>query len=111
APPLLFLVCDAWAGAGTGLDHLPLGGRCIRRRGGQLRLEDGTLAGADLDLLQAVRVLVDAVSIDLAPALAAATSVPAEIAGLPLGRLRAGKTPLAGLNKIAPDLASLARVR
>lgn len=106
----IYLVSDAMAVAGTTLDHFTLNGRRILRRNGQLRLEDGTLAGADLDLLQAVRVLVDQVGVGLPDALAAATSVPGQIAGTKFGRLVAGETPLSDLNVISPNLTELKRL-
>ena len=56
----IFLVTDAMPVAGTGLDGFTLGGRRILRRDGRLTLEDGTLAGADIDFPGAIRVLVRA---------------------------------------------------
>ena len=44
--------------AGTDLDGFTLNGRRILRRDGRLTLEDGTLAGADIDFAGAIRVLV-----------------------------------------------------
>ena len=54
----IFLVTDAMAVAGTDLDGFTLNGRRILRRDGRLTLEDGTLAGADIDFAGAIRVLV-----------------------------------------------------
>ena len=62
--------------AGTDGRQFELGGRRILRADGRLQLEDGTLAGADLDLVGALRVLVERVGVDLEAALRAATSVP-----------------------------------
>ena len=76
----LFLVSDAMSVAGTALGEFRLGGRRIIRTGGRLALEDGTLAGADLSLPQAVAVLV-AAGIAHRRALAMATSVPAAVIG------------------------------
>ncbi|WP_039018950.1 N-acetylglucosamine-6-phosphate deacetylase [Halocynthiibacter namhaensis] len=76
-PGQMFLVTDAMAVAGSTKTEFMLNGRRILRRDGKLTLEDGTLAGADLDMAQAIRVLVHQVGIDLADALAMATSVPA----------------------------------
>jgi N-acetylglucosamine-6-phosphate deacetylase len=91
-PGKLFLVSDAMAVAGTDATEFALEGRVIRREGGRLTLQDGTLAGADLDLTTAVRVLTDTVGVPLAEALAAATSVPAGLIGRPgLGRLTPGR--------------------
>ncbi|MEL6523969.1 MAG: N-acetylglucosamine-6-phosphate deacetylase [Pseudomonadota bacterium] len=81
-PGQLFLVTDAMAIAGTEEDRFTLNGRTVIRGEGQLRLEDGTLAGADLDLTTALSVLVQKCGISPAEALAAATTVPAELAGI-----------------------------
>ena len=86
----LFLVSDCMAFAGTDLTELTLNGRRVLRRDGRLTLEDGTLAGADLTLAQAVRVLVERVGVPLERALAMATSVPADLMGVPAGRLAPG---------------------
>lgn len=81
-PGRIFLVSDAMAPAGSDITSFRLNGRVVNRAGGRLTLEDGTLAGADLDLGTAVRTLVEAVGVPLEQALRAATSGPAEIAGL-----------------------------
>lgn len=80
-PARIFLVSDAMAVAGTDLDSFTLGGRRIVRKDAQLTLDDGTLAGADLDLTRAVSVCVEQVGLPLEAALAAATSVPAALIG------------------------------
>ena len=86
----VFLVSDCMALAGTDLPEMHLGGRLIRRQGGRLTLADGTLAGADLTLPQAVATLTR-IGIDPARALAMATRIPAEVIGRPdLGCLAAG---------------------
>ncbi|PZQ97635.1 MAG: N-acetylglucosamine-6-phosphate deacetylase [Cereibacter sphaeroides] len=77
----IFLVSDAMSVAGTDMTEFRLGGRRILRRDGRLTLEDGTLAGADLSLPQAVSVLVG-IGIPAERALAMATSVPAGVMGL-----------------------------
>jgi N-acetylglucosamine-6-phosphate deacetylase len=88
-PASLALVTDAMACAGTDMTRFSLNGRAIHRRNGRLTLEDGTLAGADLDLARACRVMRDA-GIDDTHALAMATSIPARVAGIGAGRLTAG---------------------
>ena len=89
----LFLVSDCMGVAGTDATELVLGGRRILRRDGRLRLEDGTLAGADLTLDRAVRVLVQDVGLSPERALAMATSVPSAVIGLQQrsGHLRPGR--------------------
>jgi len=78
-PGRIFLVSDAMAVAGTDTDGFDLGERRVLRRGGRLTLEDGTLAGADLDLLTAVRNLLRWKLADADTALAMATDVPARL--------------------------------
>ena len=56
-PARIFLVTDAMATIGTDMTSFTLNGRTIRRHGGRLTLEDGTLAGADLDMISAVRFM------------------------------------------------------
>jgi N-acetylglucosamine-6-phosphate deacetylase len=83
-PGAMFLVTDAMATAASSITEFTLGGRTIRRQNGKLTLEDGTLAGADLDMKTAVGVLVES-GVDQAVALAAATVTPAGLLREPLG--------------------------
>ncbi|MCC5991645.1 MAG: N-acetylglucosamine-6-phosphate deacetylase [Rhodobacteraceae bacterium] len=86
-----FLVSDAMACAGTDMTGFSLNGRRIRRRNGALRLGDGTLAGADLALPQAVAHCVG-LGLPLEQALALATSRPAAfINATQHGRLAPGQ--------------------
>ncbi len=80
-PGQIYLVSDAMAVAGTDLSEFRLEGRRITRTDGRLTLEDGTLAGADLDLTTAIRVLVTQVGVPLPDALTAATTYPAQLIG------------------------------
>jgi len=80
-PGRIFLISDSMAAAGTSQTEFLLNGRTIRRASGRLQLEDGTLAGADLDLTTAVNMLTSK-GVGLETALAMATSVPAVVAGL-----------------------------
>ncbi|TGN54724.1 N-acetylglucosamine-6-phosphate deacetylase, partial [Paracoccus liaowanqingii] len=57
-PEGLFLVSDCMAFAGTDRTRMTLHGRVVQREGGRLTLPDGTLAGADLRLDRALRLLV-----------------------------------------------------
>lgn len=81
-PGALFLVTDAMAPAGSAIAAFTLNGREIRRADGRLTLADGTLAGADLDMARALRVMRDAVGVALDRALGMATAVPARVARL-----------------------------
>ena len=89
----MFLVTDAMAVAGTESTEFCLGGRDIRRMEGRLTLTDGTLAGADCDLPACLRVITARVRLPVEEALAMATSVPAEAAGIGelAGRLSPGR--------------------
>jgi len=90
-PGQVFLVSDAMSVAGSEQTEFTLNGRLIRREAGRLTLKDGTLAGADLDQLTAVRNLVGWGITDEARALAMATSIPADLIGTAgYGRLTPG---------------------
>jgi N-acetylglucosamine-6-phosphate deacetylase len=90
-PGQIFLVSDAMAAAGSDISSFTLNGRVISRRNGRLTLEDGTLAGADLDLATALGNLIG-LGVPLTQVLAMATSVPAGIIrrSPALGHLRPG---------------------
>ncbi|HRM76172.1 MAG TPA: N-acetylglucosamine-6-phosphate deacetylase, partial [Paracoccus sp. (in: a-proteobacteria)] len=81
-PDGIFLVSDCMAFAGTDLTEMELNGRQVLRRDGRLTLADGTLAGADLTLPQALATLTGQVGIAPERALAMATSEPARLIGL-----------------------------
>jgi len=76
------LVSDAMPTVGTGQDHFELMGRQIQLRHGRLVSENGTLAGAHLDLASAVKNAVTLVGISLDDALRAASLVPARFLGI-----------------------------
>lgn len=103
-PGEIFLVTDAMAPAGSALTSFTLNGREIRREAGRLMLADGTLAGADLDMARALRVLRDDVGVALDRALDMATRVPARVARLSdrSGALRPGRR--ADVVHLTPDL-------
>jgi N-acetylglucosamine-6-phosphate deacetylase len=103
-PEGLFLVSDAMAVAGSGATEFELGGRRILRRDGRLTLEDGTLAGADLSLPQAVAVMVRDVGLAPEAALAMAGSRPAAVIGAAGGGVLS-KGGRADFVHLAPDWA------
>jgi N-acetylglucosamine-6-phosphate deacetylase len=76
------LVSDAMPTVGTELDHFELMGRKIQLRHGRLVSENGTLAGAHLELASAVKNAVTLVGISLDDALRAASLVPARFLGI-----------------------------
>jgi N-acetylglucosamine-6-phosphate deacetylase len=92
-PGRIFLVTDAMATIGTDMTEFTLNGRIIRRAGGRLTLEDGTLAGADLDMISAVRFMHREVDLPLEEALRMASLYPARAVGQEhrLGRIGKGR--------------------
>jgi len=92
APGRIFLVTDAMATIGTDMTEFTLNGRVIKRQGGRLTLEDGTLAGADLDMISAVRFMHREIGLDLGEALRMASLYPAQAARVDgrYGRLTQG---------------------
>lgn len=78
-PGQVYLVTDAMATLASDVREFPLNGRRVLRGEGRLTLEDGTLAGADLTMSQAVRYLVDHLGLSEQRALAMATSIPGEV--------------------------------
>ncbi len=90
-PAELFLVSDAMSTIGTTAAGFELNGRKILRTGGRLTLEDGTLAGADIALIDAVRYLHLTLGVPLDRALYLASGAPAQALGeADRGHLRAG---------------------
>ncbi|EBA06915.1 N-acetylglucosamine-6-phosphate deacetylase [Sagittula stellata] len=87
----LFLVTDAMPPVGSDITEYVLNGRRVLRRDGRLTLEDGTLAGADLDMPTALKVL-DGIGVPRIRALAMATCLPARLLRTPgnAGLLRSG---------------------
>jgi N-acetylglucosamine-6-phosphate deacetylase len=102
------LVSDAMPSVGTALDGFALMGRQIRLRGGRLVSDDGTLAGAHLNLASAVKNAVTLVGLSLDDALRAASLVPARFLGLDheRGTLTAGAR--ADIVALTPDLEVIA---
>ncbi|RUW24077.1 N-acetylglucosamine-6-phosphate deacetylase [Mesorhizobium sp. M4B.F.Ca.ET.215.01.1.1] len=80
-PGKIVLVTDAMATIGTDMTSFTLNGRTIYRKDGSLRLADGTLAGADLDMISAVRFIHRVVGLELGEALRMASLYPAEAIG------------------------------
>jgi N-acetylglucosamine-6-phosphate deacetylase len=78
----LALVTDAMPTVGSDRDWFMLGGRRIVAEGSHCVAEDGTLAGSNLDMAQAVHNAVALMGLDLATAASMASSVPAAVMGL-----------------------------
>jgi N-acetylglucosamine-6-phosphate deacetylase len=87
-----FLVTDAMPPVGTDATSFELYGQRILRRDGRLVTEDGTLAGADIDMASAVSNCVHMLGLPLEEALAMASLHPAEFLRLDdhFGRLAQG---------------------
>ncbi len=92
-PGHIFLVTDAMSPTGTELQDFVLTGRKVYRKDGALRLADGTLAGADLTLPDAIRFIHETVGAPLEEALRMASFYPAEVLGVAgeRGRLLPGR--------------------
>ncbi len=78
----VFLISDAMSFIGTNAQELVLNNRKILRHDGRLSLEDGTLAGADIEMASAVRYMHQQIHLELAEALRMATIYPRSAAGL-----------------------------
>lgn len=103
-PAQIFLVTDAMATIGTDMTSFTLNGRIIRRENGRLTLEDGTLAGADLDMISAVRFTHEIIGIDLYEALRMASLYPAQAVGMASRYGRLGKGSRADIVHLSDDL-------
>lgn len=90
-PGTIFLVTDAMSSIGTDEDGFLLTGRQIYRKGGRLTLADGTLAGADIDMLSCVKFVHERLALPLSEALNMASLYPAQAIGCAQkGQLAAG---------------------
>lgn len=72
----IMLVTDAMATAGSQITGFTLNGREVVRKDQQLTLIDGTLAGADLEMTQALSTMVNSVGDHLRDAIRRATATP-----------------------------------
>ncbi|WP_297109071.1 N-acetylglucosamine-6-phosphate deacetylase [uncultured Devosia sp.] len=91
-PGHIFLVTDSMSQTGTDLKTIELNGRTITRADGALRLADGTLAGADLDMIDAVNFVIDHLGYEPGEALRMASLYPARAIGADdrIGHLQVG---------------------
>jgi N-acetylglucosamine-6-phosphate deacetylase len=79
-PGRIFLVTDAMSTIGTDMTSFTLNGREILRKDGRLTLADGTLAGADIDMISSVRYVHRNLGLSLEEALRMASAYPAQAA-------------------------------
>lgn len=86
------LVSDAMPPAAGGPQIYELNGRRVTQNGLRLTLDDGTLAGAAITMLDAVRYVHRTIGVDLAEALTMATATPARLLRIDhrYGRLKPG---------------------
>jgi len=91
-PARIFLVTDSMSQTGTDIQSMTLNGRTIKRADGALRLADGTLAGADLDMIDAVEFMHAQIGLPIEEAFRMASLYPAQAMGLAAdhGHLRPG---------------------
>ena len=103
-PGHIFLVTDAMSPTGTDVTSFELTGRMVYRRDGALRLADGTLAGADLTMVDAVAYVHKTLGLPLDEVLRMASRYPAEALGVAdRGTFSKGKR--ADLVHLSDDLA------
>ncbi|MER9235552.1 N-acetylglucosamine-6-phosphate deacetylase [Mesorhizobium sp. M0622] len=103
-PGRILLVTDAMATIGTDMTSFMLNGRTIHRKDGRLTLADGTLAGADLDMISAVRFVHRVVGLDLDEALRMASLYPAQAIGQSHRLGRFAKGTAADIVSLSDDL-------
>ncbi|MDO9418163.1 N-acetylglucosamine-6-phosphate deacetylase [Pararhizobium sp.] len=104
-PGRIFIVTDAMSTIGSDITTFKLNGRDIFREGGRLTLADGTLAGADIDMLSSVLFAHRTLGLPLEDALRMASLYPAEAVRVNerKGSLQAGKD--ADFVLLTPELA------
>lgn len=107
-PGKVHLVTDAMPPVGTDATSFSLYGRTILRKDGRLVTENGTLAGADIDMAASVRNCVQLLGLPLEESLRMASLYPASYLGLEghLGRLAPGYR--SDLTLLRPDFTVLA---
>jgi N-acetylglucosamine-6-phosphate deacetylase len=81
-PGKIFIVTDAMSTVGTDLTGFTLNGREIFRKDGRLTLADGTLAGADIDMLSSVLFVHRRLGLDFEEAVRMASLYAAEAVGV-----------------------------
>ncbi|WP_062116709.1 N-acetylglucosamine-6-phosphate deacetylase [Aureimonas sp. AU40] len=75
----MIAISDAMPTVGSEGQVFELGGRRATRNGGKLTLDDGTLAGCDISMLDAVTYLVRTIGLSLEEALRMATANPSRL--------------------------------
>jgi N-acetylglucosamine-6-phosphate deacetylase len=104
-PGRVFLVTDAMSITGTDWEKFELTGQTVYRKDGALRLANGTLAGADLTMIDAVTYVHRTIGVPLEEVLAMASLYPAEALGVAHERGRIAPGLRADLVHLGDDLA------
>jgi N-acetylglucosamine-6-phosphate deacetylase len=104
-PGHVFLVTDAMSITGTDWESFELTGQTVYRKDGALRLANGTLAGADLTMIDAVTYVHRTIGVPLEEALRMASLYPAEALGVEGERGRIAPGLRADLVHLGDDLA------
>ena len=107
-PGKIFLVTDAMAPMGSDMTEMVLNGRRIIRENGKLTLADGTLAGADIDMLSCVRFAATNLGLTLEEALRMASLYPAQAVGIDHHHGRIGAGYRADFVVLNPQMAHVA---
>lgn len=105
APGRIFIVTDAMSTIGTSMTEFELNGRTITRENGKLTLDDGTLAGSDLDMVGAIRFMTGTVGIGLDETLRMASLYPAQFLGIDRTHGRIAPGARANFVHLAADLS------
>jgi N-acetylglucosamine-6-phosphate deacetylase len=104
-PGRIFLVTDAMSPTGTDMNDFMLNGRRVHRSEGALRLDDGTLAGADLTMIEAIAYMHRTIGLPLGEALRMAALYPAQAMGIEARHGRLGQGAAADIVHLSDDLA------
>jgi N-acetylglucosamine-6-phosphate deacetylase len=103
-PGRIFLVTDAMSITGTDWESFELTGQTVYRKDGALRLGNGTLAGADLTMIDAVTYVHRTIGLELDEALRMASLYPAQALGVEHERGRIAPGLRADLVHLGDDL-------
>jgi N-acetylglucosamine-6-phosphate deacetylase len=103
-PGHIFLVTDAMSPTGTDAESFELTGRTVYRKDGALRLADGTLAGADLTMIDAITYMHRTIGLSLEEALRMASLYPAQAIGVESERGHFGPGTRADMVLLSDDL-------
>ncbi|OJX51626.1 N-acetylglucosamine-6-phosphate deacetylase [Devosia sp. 66-22] len=104
-PGRIFLVTDAMSITGTDWESFELTGQTVYRKDGALRLANGTLAGADLTMIDAVTYVHRIIGLPLEEALRMASLYPAEALGVDKERGRIAPGLRADLVHLSDELS------